>query len=292
MSEVLNLRSADGHKYGQGPEKKSKKGLLVTLIVIVLAVSLTTLGIRASDGIFGSLAGENSVCPDDMVYIPTSDGGFCIDKYEASAGSGCKFIEPINQDQTRLNIENSECRPESKPQAVPWRNISQDQAKVACAKAGKRLATGQEWMQAALGTPDKDSSWGDNDCQVDNNWEDQPGKTGQAGDCQSSFGAFDMVGNVWEWTEETVVDGKYLGIEAPESGYVKGFSAQAMPVDTDPSKGDPNYNNDYFWIKKSGARGVARGGYWNNQEEAGVYSAYLVVPPTFVGTGVGFRCAK
>jgi len=101
-----------------------------------------------------------------------------------------------------------------------------------------------------------------------------------------------MIGNVWEWSEETLEDGKFSGVEVPKSGYIKAFSDMSIPSETQIDKGDPNYNNDYFWMKKTGVRGVARGGYWNNQKEAGIYSTYMVVPPSFAGVGVGFRCVK
>lgn len=300
MKEILNLKSIPGGRhsdhrnyYKEPPLRpRNKKGFFVILAVIVLAVILTTLGIRASDNLFGSLSIEDDFCPPDMVHIPTSAGGFCVDKYEASAGEFCRYLDPVNQDETRLNLEGNDCAPVSQKEAMPWRNISQDQARVACAKAGKRLASSEEWMQAALGTPDRSAGWTESDCQVDNNWDSQPGITGSGDLCQSSFGAFDMIGNVWEWIEGNVFDGQYLGIEVPDSGYIKAFSVQGLPVETDPQAADLNYNNDYFWVKKDGARGIARGGYWNNAEEAGVYSAYIVVPPSFVGTGVGFRCVK
>ncbi len=57
-------------------------------------------------------------------------------------------------------------------------------------------------------------------------------------------------------------------------------------------KEDQNFNEDYLWIKKKGVRGIARGGYWANGAEAGVYAMYLVSPTSFAGDGIGFRCVK
>jgi VCBS repeat-containing protein len=55
---------------------------------------------------------------------------------------------------------------------------------------------------------------------------------------------------------------------------------------------NPDYNNDYFWLKTKGLRGMVRGGYWNNKTDAGIYSLYAVTPPSSVEPGVGFRCVK
>lgn len=171
------------------------------IIVVTLAVALTTLGIKAADQFSGDNAidKKNNGCGVDMVYVVAPGGGFCIDKYEVSAGEDCPYIEPSSQSDTRFNVNEKKCEPVSKIGKIPWRFISQDQAALACAKAGKRLPTNEEWFAAALGTPDLLSDWNTDDCQVDDNWLDQPGKTGFGINCVSAAGAFDMIGNVWEW---------------------------------------------------------------------------------------------
>lgn len=55
---------------------------------------------------------------------------------------------------------------------------------------------------------------------------------------------------------------------------------------------DPNYNEDYLWTKDSGIRGLIRGGYWNNKADAGVYAMHSAFDPSYVGSGIGFRCVK
>jgi formylglycine-generating enzyme required for sulfatase activity len=62
------------------------------------------------------------------------------------------------------------------------------------------LPTDKEWLQVALGTPDKETGWDSDDCQVENNWDIQPGLAGTGKNCVSAAGAYDMIGNVWEWT--------------------------------------------------------------------------------------------
>lgn len=273
--------------------KKKKLIGLKEVIVIIVAVALTTLGIRASDGYFGGDNDKDSgPCSPDMTFVTSPTGGFCIDKYEASPADDCQNSDPANQQDTRVNLNYKECGAVSVPGKKPWRNISQNQAVMACAKAGKRLPTGKEWFQASLGTPDIDTGWQADDCNVKKNWPDNPGPTGSGKNCVSSAGAYDMVGNVWEWIDGSIVDGKSADREMPESGYIAGVDADSLPVKTDKDNKDPNYFNDYFWIKKNGVRAIARGGYWDNGEDAGQYAIYAVPDVSFAGPGVGFRCVK
>ncbi|HLD34273.1 MAG TPA: SUMF1/EgtB/PvdO family nonheme iron enzyme, partial [Patescibacteria group bacterium] len=163
------------------------------LIVMITAVVLTTAGIKASDTLLNpneSAAVPSGPCEESMVLVTNSSGNFCIDKYEAAPGKGCPYQDPSNQTDTRLNLDYSDCKPESRPQALPWRFISQNQAAMACAKAGKRLPTNNEWLSASLGTPDINNSWSTNDCQVAKNWQVQPGASGSGENCKSSAGAY------------------------------------------------------------------------------------------------------
>jgi len=259
------------------------------IIIIISATALVTIGIKASDSLLGDSG--NSLCPDEMVFIPSATGGFCIDKFEASAGNSCPVEKVSNQSDSRQNMASASCKPVSVEGVTPWIYISQTQAREACARAGKRLPTNKEWLSASLGTPDKGSSWDSTDCQVAENWEKQPGLTGSGEKCVSSFGAFDMIGNIWEWTDETINNGELNGEILPAQGFVYEANDNGIAMNTG-SDGSDNYNNDYFWIKNSGVRGVARGGFYSNKDQAGIYSAYLVSKPSYVGVGIGFRCVK
>ena len=227
-----------------------------------------------------------------MIFVPSPSGGFCLDKYENSPGEKCPFKNPQNQAETRENLNTPECKPVSVPNAIPWVFISKNQAEQACAKAGKRLPTNEEWYLASLGTPDKSADWGPGDCHVANNWNSQRGRTGSGNNCVSSFGAYDMIGNVWEWVKETVIEGKYENRILPEKGYVQSVDEKGLPLVTNLENSDPNYNEDFFWISQEGGRAIARGGYWENGKKGGIYAAYIVYLPSQFGPATGFRCAK
>jgi len=270
----------------------------ITSIIVVLLATASIDAVDHRDDISESLIGRiilgesNSKCPSDMVFVQASWGDFCIDKYEVSASTNCPFSNPTNLSESTANIDNPNCHAISKEENIPWANISQNQAYYACVKEGKRLPSNKEWSVAALGTPDLDNGWGENDCQVSENWLNQPGFTGSGKNCYSFSGAYDMVGNVWEWVDGSVEEGEFAYRELPEAGYVNGINPDdAFPSETSNTP-DEMYKNDYVWIKNTKTRTIARGGYYNNKEEAGQYTHYIVSTPTETSNATGFRCVK
>ena len=90
----------------------------------------------------------------------------------------------------------------------PINCVSQEQAKAYCAWRGKRLPTDEEWEKAARGTRGRKAPWaGDGDvCQravVVGRGCKRRGTlpVGSLPRGASPYGAVDMLGNVWEWTE-------------------------------------------------------------------------------------------
>jgi formylglycine-generating enzyme required for sulfatase activity len=278
--------------------------ILQSTIVLSGAVFLSTLAINAADSLknpsdsllAGALSGiskqNKTGCPDGMAYIGSPNGSFCIDIYENSPNDSCAHKNPANQSETRDNLNDPSCQPVSEKGATPWRFVSQYQAMSACAKAGKRLPSNEEWFFAALGTPDMSSGWTKSDCNTNKNRDVfDPAITGSGEKCVSSFGVYDMIGNVWEWTGETINEGNFDGMGLPGAGYITDANEKGIPTATATST-DENYNSDRFWIKKEGTVGMFRGGFWGSGSDAGVLAVHAEMPTSFNGVALGFRCVK
>lgn len=163
-------------------------------------------------------------CQAGMIAI----GTFCIDRYEASlvradgSGSWSPFHNPGSTRVRAVSIAG----------AIPQGYITGDQAAAACAEAGKRLCTDTEWLRACRGSADNVYPYGDvrqdgvcNDARARhpaverfmsnepwvfsmlgdaciNQLPDSLARTGDQPGCVTSDGAFDMMGNLHEWTSD------------------------------------------------------------------------------------------
>lgn len=282
-------------------KKKKKNNLWKGILVVLFSTGLTTLAIHASDSfknpstlIAGVGKAENGVkahCPPDMAYITTAEGGYCIDMYEVSAGETCQRADPSNEFETKANLTDPKCFPVSKKGSHPWVNVPLHEALAVCAKVGKRLPTNKEWYRAALGTPDSVSPDDATLCALGRTGQTRSDLTGNRSRCVSSYGAYDMVGNVWEWVDGQVEDGKYGSRFLPDDGYVDEVDVEGVPSRTATSS-NPAFGEDYFFIDHSGIRGMIRGGFWSLKEKSGIFNINATVQTSFVGDAVGFRCAK
>lgn len=270
------------------------------VLVVVFATTLTTLAIKASDryqsntadtqiaGIAGS--GEVSRCPEHMIFVPTADGGFCIDQYENSPGPECVHQFITNEFGTGENVGDPKCLPVSLPNKDPWVNVAAPQAAELCARAGKRLPTNSEWYRAAMGTPDTAVD-GKYSCVLGRTGASAAEMTGASEGCVSSFGAYDMVGNAWEWVDAYVAGGWYNNRVLPDEGYVAEVDADGVAAATSATSSSI-FHNDYFFIDKTGVRSMFRGGYWNMTDKAGIDSINATMQSSFLSVAIGFRCAK
>lgn len=240
-------------------------------------------------------------CPVNMVPV----GSICVDQYEASVWSrppknngtpqGIQYGTPVGGDDYPCDDNGNDCSDLSMPDSMifaasapgvmPSAFITWFQAQQACANVGKRLLRNGEWQMAAAGTPDTGlSDDGSTTCNTDGLG---PGAvpTGSRSACVSNWGAFDMVGNVWEWVED----------------WMQGNTSPWAPVP--PSEAGSGYGDDrIFGINPSRSQAsnsmnlpsaIIRGGFYNFRKFAGVFAMSAADAPS-VPTGDlgGFRCAQ
>lgn len=147
---------------------------------------------------------------------------------------------------------------------TPSAGITWFQAQEACANAGKRLPTSAEWQVGANGTPDGAP------CNVASGGV---AATGTAAGCVSARGAFDMVGNLWEWVADWV----------PRSTNCAGWDT---------------FSNDYMCLSGAdttayGPGALQRGGpYSVGVGTAGPLAVFGRNGPSVSSHTFGFRCAR
>ena len=156
------------------------------------------------------------------------------------------------------------------PGVKPAAYITWFQAAAAARNSGKRLPTNAEWQAAALGTPDPgDFQWPE-ECNTNSGG---PGLTGDRGNCGSYVGAFDMVGNLWEWVADWV------------------------PLSTGCANALFNGNEDWNCLAggsnpAGGTGALLRGGSAWIGTSGGVFSVAGTVSPAAMHFAVGFRAAR
>jgi formylglycine-generating enzyme required for sulfatase activity len=226
-------------------------------MVVVPAGSFTMGGVNSSQN-----ADET---PPHVVTL----GAFFIDALEVTnaqfarfaTGAGYRTDGEKAADDVTWRTFNTPDR-----QRFPVTHVSWTDATRYCAWAGKRLPTEAEWERAARGSTQNIYPWGN---AFNGAWANtfelgagQPiavATNSKAG----PYGAFDMVGNVWEWVQDWY-GGDY---------YVQ--SPRVNP--TGPATG----------IQK-----VIRGGSFRNEADAATTSVRGKAGVDNRGADIGFRCAK
>ena len=169
--------------------------------------------------------------PPGMVWVPAGDfiygsgetrttEAFFLDihevtaeQYKACVGAGdCEYngatADSDDLDRGRYRTYSNQKNDH------PVNYVGWEEAKAYCTWRDKRLPTEIEWEKAARGTDGRTYPWGDlaatcahvvmkegetsadNGCKNDSTWE-----VGQKPDGASPYGAYDMAGNLWEWTD-------------------------------------------------------------------------------------------
>ncbi len=139
-----------------------------------------------------AVASPTEKCPGDMVRVPGRPA--CIDRYEA-ARDGDRAI--------------------AKKAAQPATAISHKEATAACARAGKRLCTLEEWTAACKGEGARRKyAYGAkyqprrcNDRARTGGTGSKPLPSGSLPQCRTPEGVYDLSGNLWEWLADTGPEG-------------------------------------------------------------------------------------
>jgi len=143
---------------------------------------------------------EGLFLPQRKVTLPT----FWIDKWEVTNGDILKFTTEgdyqVEGDWRTFYALGKE--------DLPVANITWNDAKAYCEWAKKRLPTEAEWEKAGRGTDGRDYPWG-NEWNVTNMPPKStarempiPADVDSHPQGASPFGVMDLVGNVWQWTDE------------------------------------------------------------------------------------------
>lgn len=160
----------------------------------------------------------------------------------------------------------------SLPGVVPSAHLTWFQAQAACRNSLKRLPSNAEWQVAVAGTPDPGPDDGTTTCNT--NSAGAAVAAGARTACVSSDGAFDMVGNLYEWVADWV----------PRSAGCGAWGAGTSPT------GDQQCLVGANATGEPGA--LMRGGYYGNGIVAGPFTTFGGNQPSVASATIGLRCAR
>jgi hypothetical protein len=260
-----------------------------------IMLAAVAIGIAADAGAQG--AKPLKKCAPDAVIA----GTVCMDRYEASAwrvpdplDGNAGLVKRIQQGRasladltaggaTPLGTTGDDYAPcadngqncvddvyaVSLPSVTPAAHVTWFQAQAACENARKRLPSNAEWQAAVLGTPDPGPDDGTTDC---NSNGSMVAATGSRSACVSARGAFDLVGNLYEWVADWV----------PGSGLCGAWNPNV-------SAGDDQCIGGALVTGGPGA--LLRGGPFDYAGASGPL-AIFGLEPSSQATSYGFRCAR
>jgi len=196
---------------------------------------------------------------------------FLIDRYEVTNGDYFRFVTAKGF-PVLPHWPNGRPRPDQ--ERLPVVYVDWEEANAYCEWLGKRLPTEAEWEATARGPGGWIYPWGYFfDPRRANVGGIQPGPTaiGSYPRGQSPFGAYDMIGNVWEWTADWYQP-------YPGNSYVSGDFGEKYRV----ARGNSWAGLGHFSAKVlEEVKAV---------EARATYRLYF--PPKIALEDVGFRCAK
>jgi formylglycine-generating enzyme required for sulfatase activity len=301
------------------------------------AAQLATNPTMFMQGSNTSLNGGNWVLVPGNSTFGTND--FYVMKYDATCSDGNGNNINTLPDGDGYNNGGNSVNPNncttangrqisSLPGGYPIVDISQTQAISYCAAIGAHLITNNEWQTIAWNVESQASNWsggtvGSGALPIGNAANgseypaDQNDANGYAGEGSQTYGSlsqkrtlalsdgaviWDMAGNVWQWTNNTI-----LGTKKPAgSGGTGGWSEWTTvgsydgTILTQQSAGpaQSSWNSSqgvgqyYEGANDGTSYGFLRGGSWYSGGLDGVEALHLNNIPSSAGISVGFRCAR
>ena len=246
--------------------------------------------------------------PQREVYM----SAYLIDKYPVTNAEYKKFIESGGYKQRDLWSDAGwDYIQQSKPlesncvnsamdgkDDCPVVNISWYEAEAFARYAGKRLPSEAEWEKAARGTDGRIYPWGNKFDKTRLNCAEskieKPTPVAKYPQGISSYGCFDMAGNVWEWTADWF-DSQYYR-SAPDRDPQGPAKAEDKPF-----FGRPEDVGVSIYELEPAAAGsstlsdckVLRGGSWNGGGVIHIRCANRDYDePDYRNDTIGFRCAR
>lgn len=192
--------------------------------------------------------------PEEMPRFETQVATFClgvtevtVDAYSACVSAG--KCEKAHDEGRFCNTRFSD-RGDHPMNCVSW-----GQAQAYCQAQGARLPTELEWEYAARGGGEyRAFSWGSESPEGRTCWKHIGGSCKVKSFAAGAFGLYDMIGNVWEWTDD--------------------------------------WFGDYPWPPPGGTNKVYRGGSWSRRFVKWMSPKLRNRwPPKLSGSHLGFRCA-
>ena len=205
----------------------------------------------------GSDDGSADEKPVHQVFLDT----YYIDKYEVTNAlyKACVDAGVCEEPSDTENYNNSQYAQH------PVVYVNWNKANEYCEWRGARLPTEAEWEKAARGTDGRTYPWGE---EIDSSFANYGGNVGDTtpvGSYESgvsSYGAYDMAGNVWEWVSSLY---------------------QGYPYSANDGRED--------LLDTSGSR-VLRGGAWNSNANGVRSAARDSFDPSVTLNLIGFRCSR
>lgn len=192
--------------------------------------------------------------PEEMPAFETNVAAFCMDVTEVTTAAYSACVQSgkctASTSEGRFCNARLEGRGDHPMNCVDWK-----QSSAFCEARGARLPSEVEWEYAARGGSEyRAFSWGSEPPDGRTCWKHVGGSCRVKEFPAGAFGLYDMIGNVWEWTDD--------------------------------------WFGDYPWPPESGTNKVYRGGSWSRRFVKWMSPRLRNRwPPAEQGSHLGFRCA-